>query len=272
MIIVNLGASIGANRNASEPSNKLVAKETARAVEELGRWNFQESKGRLLAGGSLCRSFFFGLFFLFFFLEFVADEFKDGDLGPIANAGTRGDDAGVTTGAIREFRGNFAKEFFGDARREDVRRSLAAGGQSVALTKGDEFFGDGARGLGTGQRGGNTAMLEKIGDEVAQGGSTVPRVAAEFRAGFQVSHDSVFSVKRKNNSSGAKTRLSTAENVGAEAPTQKANPGNYTVRRPSYVATADRLKSVLPKPGNREQNSQVPKRRDKPRRYVERPP
>src|SRR5690348_6818882 len=44
--------------------------------------------------------FYFALFFLFLFLELVADEFKDGHFRAIAHADAGGDDAGVAARAV----------------------------------------------------------------------------------------------------------------------------------------------------------------------------
>src|SRR4029450_389319 len=100
------------------------------------------------------------------------------NVGRVTYARAGGDDAGVAAGAVGELRCDFAKEFLGDAGSEDVGGGLAAGSERVALAGGGELFGDGARGLGARQRGGDAAVLEQVGDKVAQGGTTVPRIAA----------------------------------------------------------------------------------------------
>src|SRR4029077_14046516 len=118
---------------------------------------------------------------------FVADQFEDGDFGAVTDANTGRDDAGVATGAIGVLWRDFTEELLGDAGSEDVAGGLTARGQGVALTERDELFGNRTRGLGAGQRGGDAAVLEEVGDQVAQGGTTVPGVAPKFGAGFQVS-------------------------------------------------------------------------------------
>src|SRR5216684_3846308 len=69
--------------------------------------------------------FLLGLFFLFLELEFVADKFEDGHLGVVADSIAGVDDASVASGAIREFRGDFAEQFLGDGRKHDVGRRHA---------------------------------------------------------------------------------------------------------------------------------------------------
>jgi hypothetical protein len=119
-------------------------------------------------------------FFLVFFLEFEAHEFEDGDFGAIADAVSGRNDAGVTAGAIGELGRYLTEELLGDGWREDVGSGLAARSKSVAFTESDELFGHRTRGFGTGQSGGDAAVFEQIGDEVAQGRAAVPRVAAKF--------------------------------------------------------------------------------------------
>src|SRR5258708_22513633 len=134
-------------------ARRAFAGRAARVTEQFGRPE--------LTGGFYW-FFLLGLFFffLFFFLEFVAYEFEDGDFGAITDAVASGNDAGVAAGAIGEFGRDFAEEFFGDRRRHDVGGGLAARLQGVALAEGDHFFGYGTRGFGTGQGGGNAAVLE----------------------------------------------------------------------------------------------------------------
>src|SRR5438105_3881250 len=159
-------------------------------------WESDEfAKWRSLAGGGFGWFFFFGFFLFFFFLEFVAYEFEDGDFGSVADAVACGDDAGVASGAVGELRRDFAEEFFGDAGSHDVSSSDAARGKRIALAEGDHFFGDGTRCFRARQRGGDAAVLKKIGDQVAQGRAAMPRIAAKLGARFQVSHKLMFSVK-----------------------------------------------------------------------------
>src|SRR5262249_48048201 len=60
------------------------------------------------------------LFFLFLFLEFVADKFKNRDLRAVANANASGDDARIAASAVRKFRRDVAEKFFGHGSRHDV--------------------------------------------------------------------------------------------------------------------------------------------------------
>src|SRR6266403_1019902 len=127
--------------------------------------------GRPELTGGFYWFFLFGLFFgfLFFGFEFVAHEFEDGDLGAVADTVARGNDAGVAAGAIGEFGRDFAEEFLGDSGRHDVGGGLAARLQRVAFAEGDHFFRYGTRGFGAGQSGGDAAVFEQVGDQVAQG-------------------------------------------------------------------------------------------------------
>ena len=75
-------------------------------------------------------------------------------------------------------RGDLAEKLLGDLRGHEVCGGLTTRLQGVALAEGDHFFGDGARGFGTGQRGGDAAVLEQIGDQVAQRGAAMPGIAS----------------------------------------------------------------------------------------------
>src|SRR5882757_11285648 len=99
------------------------------------------------------------LFFLFLFLELVADEFEDGYLCAIAHASASVDDARVTTGAIGKLRRDFAEQLLRHGRGHQVSGGLSARGESVALAEGDDFFGDGTRGLGARERSGDAAVF-----------------------------------------------------------------------------------------------------------------
>src|SRR5712691_10858249 len=70
--------------------------------------------------------FLLGLFFLFLELEFVADELEDGHLSVVADAVASMDDASVTAGAIRKFRGDLAEQFLRNGRKHDVGSGHAA--------------------------------------------------------------------------------------------------------------------------------------------------
>src|ERR1700743_137288 len=54
--------------------------------------------------------FFLGALFLFFLLELVVDEFEDGDLGAVTDANAGGDDARVTSSAIRKLRSDVGEK------------------------------------------------------------------------------------------------------------------------------------------------------------------
>src|SRR5271165_1945295 len=77
--------------------------------------------------------FFLGAIFLFFFLELVADEFKDSDFGSIPDAKARRNDACVASGAIGKLRRDLAKKFLGDLRSHQISSGLTARLQRVAL-------------------------------------------------------------------------------------------------------------------------------------------
>src|SRR5258708_7886714 len=158
------GRAAVADRVETDRAQQCCAPTEAAGKSRLLIWFGMTASGgrqRQLAGGFYW-FFFLGLFFffLFFFLEFVAYEFEDGDFGAITDAVASGNDAGVAAGAIGEFGRDFAEEFFGDRRCHDVGGRLTARLQRVALAEGDHFFGDGTRGFGTGQGGGNAAVLE----------------------------------------------------------------------------------------------------------------
>src|SRR5690242_8529961 len=81
--------------------------------------------------GSQCRTdsaigfgslFLFGLFFLFFFLQLVADNLKDRYFRSVADANTGVDDSRIASGAVREFRRDFAEEFLCDSGSHEIRR------------------------------------------------------------------------------------------------------------------------------------------------------
>ena len=118
------------------------------------------------------------LLFLFLFLELVADEFKNGDLGAVAHADARGDDARVAAGTIGKLRRDLAEELRGDRRSHEISGGLAARLERVALAESDDLLCHGARRFGTRQSGGDPSMLKKIGDQVAQGRAAVPRIAS----------------------------------------------------------------------------------------------
>src|ERR1041384_8125485 len=93
--------------------------------------------GQLLAGGGFRWFFFFGFFFLFFFLEFVTDEFEDGDFSSVTDTIAGGDDASVASGAVGEFGRDFAEKFFGYGGRAEGGGRGARRRRGVALAEGD---------------------------------------------------------------------------------------------------------------------------------------
>src|SRR5213594_1880344 len=136
--------------------------------------------GGWLASG-FGRFFLLGLFFLFFFLVLVADDFEDGHFGVVADAVAGTDDAGVTAGAVAELRRDFAEELLRDGGQQEVGSRLAPRLERVALAESDHFFGHGAGGLGARERGGDAPVFEQIGDQAAQYGAAMIGLLAEFR-------------------------------------------------------------------------------------------
>src|SRR5438309_11467153 len=104
--------------------------------------------------------FLLGFSFLFLELELRTAELDDGDLGVVADAVPRMDDAGVAAGAIREFRRDLAEQLLRDGRKHDVRCRLTARLQRVALAEGDHLLRDGTRGFGAGQCGGDAPVFQ----------------------------------------------------------------------------------------------------------------
>ena len=93
----------------------LSAKQIARSgYPQRARWKQKSHRIWNVSAGGGCRFFLLGFFFLFFFLQLVADEFEDGYFGAVADADAGVDDAGVAAGAVGEFRRDFAEEFLRD--------------------------------------------------------------------------------------------------------------------------------------------------------------
>jgi hypothetical protein len=100
----------------------------------------------------------------------------------IADADSRGDDARVTSGAVRKLRSDVGEELLRHVWRREVRGSLATRLQRVALAERDDFFRHWTRSFCARQRRRDSPVLEKIRHEVAQRRAAVPRIAAEFRS------------------------------------------------------------------------------------------
>src|SRR5262249_1715811 len=135
-------------------------------------------------------------FLLFLFLEFVADEFKNGDFRSITDANAGGNDASVAARAIRELRRDVAEEFFRHRRRHDLCARLPPRLQGVPLAERNHPFRNRPRSFRASQRGGDAPMLKKIGHQVPQRRAAVPWIASQFRSRFQVSHVSSLSLGR----------------------------------------------------------------------------
>src|SRR5215469_1407071 len=89
------------------------------------RYNEYSANERGLAGG-FGGLFLLGLFFLFFFLVLVADDFEDGHFGVVADAIASSDDARVAAGAIAELRCDLAEELLRDGRHQEISSRLSA--------------------------------------------------------------------------------------------------------------------------------------------------
>src|SRR5712671_7089191 len=148
--------------------------------------------GLLLPGG-LFGFFLLGFFFLFLALELVADQFQDRDFCTIAYTNARRNDASIASGAVRELRCDLAEELLRDARRHNVRSRLPPRLQRVALPERDHFLRHRTSRFRARQRGGDSPVLEQIGDQVPQRRAAMPRIASQLRPRIQMSHRYSFS-------------------------------------------------------------------------------
>src|SRR5215472_4647159 len=94
---------------------------------------------RLAVGlGGFC--FFLGLFLLFFFFVFVADDFKNGYFGVVADTVAGVNDARIASGAIAKLRSDLAEQLLRNGWHQQVAGGLAARLQRVALAERDHFL------------------------------------------------------------------------------------------------------------------------------------
>src|SRR5690242_8931045 len=154
------------------PSKTPAAAKPWRA-ESRSQWRTNSAVGF----GSL---FLFGLFFLFFFLQLIADNLENRNLRSVADADACVDNSRIASGAVREFRRDFAEELLCDGGSHEIRRRLPPRLQSVALAERDDLFRHGPCGFRARQRGGNPSMLKQIRNEVPQRRATVRRITSKF--------------------------------------------------------------------------------------------
>jgi len=100
--------------------------------------------------------------------RFELHELDDGHLGVVTPAAEGPDDAGVTTGALGVAARGLLKERLDELLVEDVRLRLALLVVAAILAELDHVLHGLAHGLSAGHGGGDAAVAEEIGGEVAK--------------------------------------------------------------------------------------------------------
>src|ERR1035437_2128006 len=119
--------------------------------------------------------------------------FEDGALGGVALALVHLDDAGVAAVAVFEGGGDVCEEGFGGVFLAQTGGGQTAGVEGAFLAKGDEFLGDGPRGLGLGEGGGDAFVLDEAANEVGEHRVAMLAGAAQLGRSLQVSHSFPYS-------------------------------------------------------------------------------
>ncbi len=131
---------------------------------------------------------FFALGSLLAELVLGTEEFDVGHLGGVAFADAGARDAEVATLTRAVARSDDGEEAIDRVRRHHVGEGLAAGVDIAFLAEGDHLLDEGTDGLALSDGGLDAVIDDDRGDEVAEDGAAVARVAAEFEACIAVTH------------------------------------------------------------------------------------
>src|SRR5690606_16565885 len=101
-------------------------------------------------------------------LDRLGDDLDDGHRGVVALAGADLRDAGVSTLTSLESRGNLGEQRVDHGLVGDRLQHHTTRGEVAALGLGDQLLGQGLHAAGLGLGGGDTAVLEELGGQVAQ--------------------------------------------------------------------------------------------------------
>ena len=143
---------------------------------------------------------FVGFFRRGLFRSFLRSQFSDVGIDPldvghrcrVAKTLTQLDNASVSPLALGSTRRNIGEEFFYSILLAEVSCSKTAGMKIASFAEGHHFLGKRPNGLGLGESGLNTAVLNEAADLVREHGIAVGGRAAKFDGFFLVAHGLLF--------------------------------------------------------------------------------
>src|SRR5256885_11295204 len=158
----------------------------------------------LLFLARLLRLLLFVFFRAFGFLhfQFAAQQFDDGQLRAVAFTVSELDNAAVAPVAIGETRSNRIKYFLCHGLAKKKCLKLAAGVKVVALAERNHFLRKRTNLLCLRQSRHETAVIQKIRNEITKQRAAVGRVPAEFAMRVPVSHITPFALSRRASTAG----------------------------------------------------------------------